>query len=743
MIDELMQVKCQLLERYETDVPGLLKRVPFAPLLECRVYCSNDSERSHNISADYQLSVLLALDAAAAGEPCRMPLKELAGFAPKIHLQTMKVAMAAMVERDLVWESDERIGRERTARWDTIAALLDEACRENGLPFTYHTAYESATTARAELLGKHHLTSTRPIVANLCLRSGEDKNKLVGAETQREVLRILSSFEEDVCPLTLPQIADRLRQANGIPMNPRTIRRAMRLLVSRGHVWQSEKRQNSERFIRWDQLLTMIPARGTWRADNRYAKTIVEQVQSAKKRIVALRGTAEEVLSILDLRPASSGTTIVSSEVQRKLLAVIASHDRGCRFGAEQLASQIETSQRTVNHVLAVLLNERLIIETALGNNRLRFVDWDIVETLLPAPRPVDDTPHEKSDGQIVVSSWLPIAEEQDTHSFRQIFRTIIEPSLVKRSRSKATVDEVIRAIDAWELFWPPELHNVKTVRPRHLESFQENLLARGLSNSTVNNYLRSIQRVLIAAHRHGMIRRRPSVSKLPTKAAPRHYLRFSDVEAIWEACAKISWPAVPGLDSATWWRCALVLFWAYGFRTQELIAFTSERPSLDWSAISLEAETPNPEGTAVNPLGWLSYVPHKQKWSKPTPLYLPLTSHTRQAIDTLATANSSGIGRIFPWPQSSRDFYAAWKKLQAVAGVTKKAGGHFETKAIRRSAATYLEGHYRGLGAAVIGWADRDVSSVMSKHYAVTELLLVEKLADYVVPACFEQLKT
>lgn len=47
---------------------GLLKRVPFAPLLECRVYCSNDSERSHNISADYQLSVLLALDAAAAGE---------------------------------------------------------------------------------------------------------------------------------------------------------------------------------------------------------------------------------------------------------------------------------------------------------------------------------------------------------------------------------------------------------------------------------------------------------------------------------------------------------------------------------------------------------------------------------------------------------------------------------------------------------------------------------------------------
>lgn len=54
----------------------------------------------------------------------RMPLKELAGFAPKIHLQTMKVAMAAMVERDLVWESDERIGRERTARWDTIAVLF-------------------------------------------------------------------------------------------------------------------------------------------------------------------------------------------------------------------------------------------------------------------------------------------------------------------------------------------------------------------------------------------------------------------------------------------------------------------------------------------------------------------------------------------------------------------------------------------------------------------------------------------
>ena len=52
------------------------------------------------MSVGETIRVLLALDAAAAGEPCRMPLKELAGFAPKIHLQTMKVAMAAMVERD-------------------------------------------------------------------------------------------------------------------------------------------------------------------------------------------------------------------------------------------------------------------------------------------------------------------------------------------------------------------------------------------------------------------------------------------------------------------------------------------------------------------------------------------------------------------------------------------------------------------------------------------------------------------
>ena len=78
---------------------------------------------------------------------------------------------------------------------------------------------------------------------------------------------------------------------------------------------------------------------------------------------------------------------------------------------------------------------------------------------------------------------------------------------------------------------------------------------------------------------------------------------------------------------------------------------------------------------------------------------------------------------------------------MQTLAGVTAKSGEPFLLKNLRKSAATYLENHHKGLGAAVCGWADRETSAVMAKHYAVDELTLVEKLATYPVPACFDSL--
>ncbi len=173
----------------------------------------------------------------------------------------------------------------------------------------------------------------------------------------------------------------------------------------------------------------------------------------------------------------------------------------------------------------------------------------------------------------------------------------------------------------------------------------------------------------------------------------------------IWTVADHCTWPRISGLATGDWWRCALCLLWTYGFRTQELIAFQKGKQQLSWSCIHFDTETPNPAGQAHNAHGWLVYVPQKQRWAKPEPLYLPLTIHARAAIDWLAGAARAQCGGnlppgrpLFPWSSSHKSLYAQWEAMQSRADVRTKAGPPFQFKHLRKSAATYLEGHWPGL---------------------------------------------
>ena len=345
--------------------------------------------------------------------------------------------------------------------------------------------------------------------------------------------------------------------------------------------------------------------------------------------------------------------------------------------------------------------------------------------------------------------------------------KRFVLPQMRELDRSPATIQDVSRSVREWREFWTArkaERPNdqwitdplvVRHIRRQHLETWRSALIAdaRKLSPSSVNRKLGAIRQVLRACEKHGKLKKsRPQLEKLPTKAAPKFYMKREQVELLWPHCDALTWPRLPGMTTGEWWRCAIVLFWVYGFRTQELIAFQRDKRGLAWSSITSDAETPNPEGTAASALGWLSYVPQKQKWAKPEPLYLPLTKHTRAAVNLLKHAATITLEdgqaidparRLFPWPGTAKSFYREWELLQERAGVATKRGEPFLFKHLRKSAATYLEGHHKGLGAAVCGWADREVSVVMSRHYAVDELTLVEKLATYPVPVCFDDLQS
>ena len=385
--------------------------------------------------------------------------------------------------------------------------------------------------------------------------------------------------------------------------------------------------------------------------------------------------------------------------------------------------------------------------------------------------------------------------------TLRQVYERHVRPGLVAKDRAGSTVRDIERALERWELYWsspsdassppsevateqkgerianpfpsaPPDSADVRpprvpvqlrvrTIKRRHLEEFQIHLQTcksqRGkpFAKSTINGELGSIRQILCAAESHALLKEgRPRIAKLSANAAaPKFYISREQMNQIWEACDHATWPRLPGMRSADWWRCALTLLWLYGFRTQELLAFQVGKEKLTWSGIHWIAETPNPAGQATNELGWLVYVPQKQKWAKPEPLYLPLTPHSRAAIEWLASAARAQCeGQLppdrplFPWSKAHKPLYAQWESIQKRAKVQTKLGEPYEFKHLRKSAATYLEAHWPGLGEAVVGWADRgnqasQPSHVMKVHYQVDEIVIVDKLATYPVPECFTSL--
>jgi hypothetical protein len=364
------------------------------------------------------------------------------------------------------------------------------------------------------------------------------------------------------------------------------------------------------------------------------------------------------------------------------------------------------------------------------------------------------------ADDQPRLRLYQPTHEEprrqRPRRTLEQVFLKYVKPEMERKQRKRGTIRDIERALERWRAYWesrPPARTRrgarildpcvVCDVKLRHLEEWRNAILSQ-FGPHTTNRYLGSIRQILVSATRRGVIRKRPTLEKLPEPAAKRYYLTPAQVERLWKAADAATWPRSAGMSAGDWWRCALILYWTYGFRTQELIAFQVGKAGLTFASLSLCSETPNPEGTAISAHGWLTYIPQKQQWAKPQPLYLPLTPTARAAVDRLVAAATIRDGSpqptaaIFPWGCAHKSLYREWRSLQRRADVAAKSGQPYLLKSLRKSAATYLEKHHKGLGAAVCGWADRESSQVMAKHYAVDELTLVEKLADYPVPECF-----
>lgn len=180
------------------------------------------------------------------------------------------------------------------------------------------------------------------------------------------------------------------------------------------------------------------------------------------------------------------------------------------------------------------------------------------------------------------------------------------------------------------------------------------------------------------------------------------NHLRDEQIDCLFEKANLLTWPpkSYSGINADIWWKCAIILYRTYGFRTQELLAYESIKNPLTWSNISFSKDSPNPASIETNQFGWLYYTPPKTRQKKPDSIYLPLTKYTKAVIDCL------NIHRFDKNNLNEKLFKLPFSQIYE-----------------------YLSNHKHGLATIVCRWGQSNEAQIASKHYISNDIMLRELL--------------
>lgn len=380
-------------------------------------------------------------------------------------------------------------------------------------------------------------------------------------------------------------------------------------------------------------------------------------------------------------------------------------------------------------------------------------------------------------------SRVAPLPYEQPPgaeHTLSETFEQLVLPELVSKKRKPDTIAEYRTHLRRWDEYW--ESQNSQQIGKRRITHPALGEISRlsllnwrnyladkfdDLGPRSLNKHVGSVQATLAAAMKEGWLWSCPKLEPLKhAKAARKLYLTREQMGRLYDACDRAVWPpqeAVRGdrrpHPPAIEWKTALVLFFNFGFRTQELIRYESAMRTLTWGQISFEAETPAPDGHARCDHGWLWYVPEKQEWQKDETLVLPLNAVIRAHLDAMRPPGPIDPQRpVFDWPLNHVAFYQQWRALLAIAELKPKPNlktgeqESYHPKHLRKTCTTWHNAVCPGISIYITGHADdRDedaaeralqrTSRVSLAHYDNGENLLVQHMREYPQPEPFYRL--
>jgi len=368
-----------------------------------------------------------------------------------------------------------------------------------------------------------------------------------------------------------------------------------------------------------------------------------------------------------------------------------------------------------------------------------------------------------KGKKKATATDWLEDASSLKLGKRLTVENVLVDyvlPELKSKNRRPSTVSSLVREVGRfsdWCKSVTDEPLPIAKIRRRHLQTFREWLAERGGSVPMQNGAIRAILQVLHAAEKHELITHSPKLEALThSGVAPKVFPSDEEICRIWEVADQAIWPKRDSdlnqlpYSAADGWKAAIVMYRAYGMRTQELVQLEDNFRSLRWSNITEPGLTPNPVGRCECEHGWLCYVPQKQERMKADSLVNPLNQYTRAAIELVRPKTNKPDDRIFNWPLSAVSFRKQWDRLCEIAEVKPRETSGVEKytiKHLRKAATTQINNHAPGLAEHIVGHGgDRSgqgnqSSLVSGKHYNNPEQAVLACVLSMPLPECFKEL--
>lgn len=355
------------------------------------------------------------------------------------------------------------------------------------------------------------------------------------------------------------------------------------------------------------------------------------------------------------------------------------------------------------------------------------------------------------------VDEVAPPAAERMTlrEAWEQFFRSEME-----RGRAANTISGDLTALNHWERRTTNPALNL--ISDETLSEFRESLLAGEASKAkewthpplamrTVAKTWRTLRKILlrVGPRMAGNPRGRSLIDVIPHmelgaagKIARKRMVSLDEVDRLYEAFGAATWPVLPLVPPAMFWRAALSIWWVYGHRTQDVVSTVgvasdlTQTPPLNagllWSSICRDRRCPDPDIQALSPWGWIDFTPRKTQRTSGVSLMLPLHELVAKHLDWL---RGNDTNRVFNNARCQRAFYGEWRAARARAGIewdlspiSFRSTCNTNWNAIDRA---------RGLGAWIVGHSPRGVNAV---HYDNPTAEIVEALPRLPMPDCFRR---